>query len=402
MTKKSTITVVGGGSSAHICIPLLAKAGHAVKLLTRRPTAWKSNIEAQFQSCNGEVKRRFTGPLELATNRPEAAIPKSKVIILCMPVSQYRSALHQIAPHIDDDDDVFVGTLYGQAGFNWMTAEIKHSFSLRRFNTFAVGLLPWICRTIEYGKAGVTYGPKKVNVVAMSAPDRFSEFNDLFLRDICENWFGCGAFVLADNFLSLTLSVDNQVIHPSRCYGLHVKHGGKWESEERIPFFYRDFDQLSADILSKVDAEYSLIRNAIRGKYPQMKFRYMLDYLALERLSYQSDNADICESFTTSTTLGAIKPPTVQQEDGSWVLDKNHRFFTDDIQYGLCIAKWFAAQLGLKVPTIEVIIHWAQQVCHERIIKDGNLLSGQGGSLDEFDSGVPAEYGYSSIEEVLG
>ena len=38
----------------------------------------------------------------------------------------------------------------------------------------------------------------------------------------------------------------------------------------------------------------------------------MLDYLGLERLSYRSENTDIRESFVTSKTLGAIKPPVKQ------------------------------------------------------------------------------------------
>ena len=82
--------------------------------------------------------------------------------------------------------------------------------------------------------------------------------------------------------------------------------------------------------------------------------RPYLDYLALERLSYQSENSDIRDSFATSATLGAIKPPTLQQEDGNWAIDTNHRFFTDDIGYGLCITKWVADQLGLTVPTIDI------------------------------------------------
>ncbi len=80
--------------------------------------------------------------------------------------------------------------------------------------TFAVGLIPWICRVVDYGRVGVTYGCKAVNVAAVSPRDRFDALNEVFLSAICERWLGKGASRQSDSFLSLTLSVDNQIIHP--------------------------------------------------------------------------------------------------------------------------------------------------------------------------------------------
>jgi len=121
-------------------------------------------------------------------------------------------------------------------------------------------LIPWICRIIEYGKVGVTYGCHEINIVAVSPPNRFSELNDILLKNICERWLKKGSFRQAANFLSLTLSVDNQIIHPSRCYGLFLRYDGKWAHKEDIPYFYRDYDQKSADLLQELDVDYSKIR----------------------------------------------------------------------------------------------------------------------------------------------
>jgi opine dehydrogenase len=318
-----------------------------------------------------------------------------------MPVCKYRFALHGLAPHLAKDKEVFVGTIYGQAGFNWMVDEIKSKFDLNNITTFAIGLIPWICRIIEYGKVGVTYGCKELNLVAVSPPNRFAELNDILLKNICERWLKKGSFRQAANFLSLTLSVDNQIIHPSRCYGLFLKYDGKWANKEDIPYFYRDYDQKSADLLQELDADFSKIRDTIKAKYPQQDFQYMLDYLGLERLSYQSENTDIRESFTTSLTLGAIKPPTIQLESGEWIIDKDHRFFTDDIHYGLCIAKWIADQLALDVPTIDSIIDWAQQLRNEKIIEGNRLLLNSESLTSEFMSGIPPVYGLNSIDAIL-
>jgi len=395
------ITIVGGGSTAHTLIPLLAGAGHKISILTRNPDKWANEIITQHQTISGEVVNVYRGCLHRASDVPSQVIPKADVIILCMPVSKYRIALHNIAPHIDRGRKVYIGTIYGQGGFNWMVDEVKRKFSLRNLGYFAVGLVPWICRTIEYGKVGVTYGSKHVNIAAVHPHNDFEYLNRVLLENICERWFGKGAFRQSDNFLSLTLSVDNQIIHPSRCYGLFLRYGGRWPSREQVPLFYRDYDQLSADLLQQLDGDYSAIRSAIRSRYPQKNFEYMLDYLALERLSYNSENTDIRESFTGSATLGAIKTPVIQSSNGEWVIDTNHRFFTDDIHYGLCIAKWIAEKLELDVPNIDRILDWAQDVRGERIIEGAKLLQNSESLAREFASGIPSVYGFGSFDDVI-
>jgi hypothetical protein len=398
--QKKEVAIVGGGSSAHILIPFLFGAGFAVNLLTRKPREWSRNVVAQLHTIHGDILEAFSGKLSKISDNPAEVIPQSKFVVLCMPVSKYRKALHKLAPYLAKEEELFIGTIYGQAGFNWMVDEIKRKFDIYNITTFAVGLIPWICRVIEYGKMGVTYGSKEVNTVAVSPRDRFPALNDLFLINICERCLKKGSFLQVGNFLSLTLSVDNQIIH-SRCYGLFLRYKGKWAHREDIPYFYRDFDQQSADLLQELDADYSKIRSAIKARYPNQDFQFMLDYLELERLSYRSVNTEIRESFTTSVTLGAIKPPTIQLASGEWIIDKDHRFFTDDIHYGLCIAKWIADQLSLDVPTIDRIINWAQKIRDEKIIDGKKLLIDSESLTAEFMSGIPPVYGLNRIDDIL-
>ena len=127
----------------------------------------------------------------------------------------------------------------------------------------------------------------------------------------------------------------------------------------------------------------------------------MLDYLALERLSYQSKNTDIRESFTSSKTLGAIKPLVRQVENGDWVIDTEHRFFTDDVSYGVCIAKWMAQEMDLEVPAMDEIIEWVQGIREERYLRNGRLLEDSPSLRNDLASGIPPVYGIDSIEGVV-
>ena len=399
---KKQLVICGGGSSAHTLIPFLKDSIFDVSLYTSRPEKWHSRIDLEWHDPSGEVLGRYYGTLKRASNNPKELIPKADYIVLCMPVHQYRVCLHEIAPYIDKDKMVFVGAMYGQAGFNWMVDEIERQYCFDNIVTFSFGLLPWICRIIEYGQTGITYGGKAANYAACYPKSYFKQLNDELFENICYKWFGKGHTEQSDNFLSLTLSVDNQIIHTSRCFGLYKVCGPTWREKEDVPMFYRDYDDVSAGLLSNLDADYSKVRRKIREMYPQKDFKYMLDYLALERFSYQSQNTKIKESFTTSQTLVSIATPVIQNRDGFWEIDRNHRFFLDDVYYGNCIVKWMAEQINIKTPTIDDILRWVQTIRKEQIIDDNNMLILGGKDLNApMKSGLPCYYGFHSIDECI-
>lgn len=348
------VTIVGGGSSAHLLAVLLAGRGHGVTVLTRRPQAWSQDLELE------DGDRLLTGRIRAAMDNPVVALADADLAILCMPVHQYPNALRWMAPGVRQNPTCIVGTVYGQAGFDWMVKGLAKQTGIMIENYFAIGLLPWIARTRQYGKRAVSYGPKLHNGIACSSEAVFNRLSAEVLDDFSVSYWGMGRFELVPNFITLTLTVDNQIIHPSRCFAL-TKEGGVWKSPEDIPYFYRDFDDFSAQILQGVDRDYDAIRRALVACIPSCDNAYMLDYLDLEHWSYGSHNPDIRSSFVNSTTLRDIKPPTVQCPDGLWRLDVNHRFFKDDLAYGLDIALWFAEQLGVEVPHIQTIIDWYER-----------------------------------------
>ena len=231
--------------------------------------------------------------------------------------------------------------------------------------------------------------------------EKFEELNKIFLQDITVRWHNKGHFQQACSFLSLTLSVDNQIIHPSRCYGLWKRYGGMWKTEYDIPFFYKDFDDISAEMIRKMDADYSKVREAVRHAFPQREFKYMLDYLTLEKLSHgKKENDNIKDSFRNSAQLALIKTPTVPLEGGAHGLNTDCRFFTDDIPYGVLIARWIGQELGLETPFIDEIIEWAGSIRGEKFLKDGKVdieycLSGSQ------STGIPPAYGITSVMDIL-
>lgn len=399
---KKKLVVCGGGSSAHALIPFLKDSNFDVSVYTSRPEKWQKKIDLEWHDPSGNVLGRYSNEIQRASGYPKDLFPDADYVVFCMPVHKYRVALREIAPYLNKNKTVFLGTLYGQGGWNWMVDEIKQRYDLTNVVTFAFGLIPWICRLIKYGEIGVTYGCKAANYAACHPKQYFEQIDEELLEQICYRWFGKGKVEQADNFLSLTLSVDNQIIHTSRCLGLYKIYGQTWPHKEDVPWFYRDYDDVSANLLAALDREYTKIREAVIKLHPEKDYRYMLDYMALERFSYHSNNTDIKESFVTSQTLLSIQTPVVQNTNGLWEVDRNHRFFLDDIYYGNCIAKWMAEKLGIETPTINEILHWAQLVRNEKIIGDDDcLILDSPDLIKPLKTGIPSVYGFKTIEDCV-
>jgi hypothetical protein len=127
----------------------------------------------------------------------------------------------------------------------------------------------------------------------------------------------------------------------------------------------------------------------------------MLSYLGLERLSHSSRYVDIKSSLKYSKQLSLIKTPTITNEDGSQSLDVDCRFFTDDIPYGLLIAKWIAEKLNVVTPFIDEIIQWAETLRGEHWIDDKGKLDLKYCLEHKYTSGIPPSYGIVSVENIL-
>ena len=403
MEKKKKLVVCGGGNSAHILIPFLNESIFDVYVYTSRPDQWSKKIALEWQDATGKVLDTCKGDIVAASGSAKDLFPDADYVVFCMPVHQYRVALHKIAPYLNKSKEVFLCTLYSQGGWNWMVDEIKREHGLNNIVTFAFGLIPWICRIKDYGHSGVVYGVQKYANFACAHPKQyFAQISKELIEPICHNDIVHERVEQSGNFISLSFSADNQIIHTSRCLGLYKVHGKEWKNKEDVPWFYKDWDDLSADILRDVDLEYTKIRNGIKSRYPDLDFSYMRDYMELEQFGYNSEITDIKASFSDFGTLDAIPTPVVQNAKGTWEIDRNHRFFLDDIYYGNCIAKWMAEQLDIETPTIDEILRWAQDVRGESIIDEDNHLILNSPDLSvPLKTGIPTVYGFRTIDDCI-
>ena len=111
LVRSLTTCIVGGGNSAHVLIPFLSEAGHHVHLLTRRPNDWHDVVYCEItDGVTEQVMHTHVGSIKKKSSDPADVIPDADIIILCMPVHTYRPSLDRLAPYINRNKEVFVGT----------------------------------------------------------------------------------------------------------------------------------------------------------------------------------------------------------------------------------------------------------------------------------------------------
>ena len=138
MISSVTTCIVGGGNSAHVLISLLSEAGHRVNLLTRRPHDWQDVVYCEVtDGVTNKVVATHAGNIHKRSSDPVDVIPDADIIILCMPVHQYRQALDRLGPYINREKEVYVGTVSRKCRQSVTSSGTKEQHNSSCFNNLA-------------------------------------------------------------------------------------------------------------------------------------------------------------------------------------------------------------------------------------------------------------------------
>lgn len=210
------------------------------------------------------------------------------------------------------------------------------------------------------------------------------------------------------NFLNLTLSPSNQIIHPARYYGIFYDWDGKKsytreELKKRDGLtLYEDMDELSAEWLAVLDNELQQIKYGLLQRYPELDLSHVLPIG--ERVVKQygpdvKDRSSLRQIFRTNMGYVGCGTPLKQVENGRVIPLVNCRLFFEDIPYGLCILKNLAELCGnFPTPGIDFMIEWHQQfmgityLSDHQLTPDEKVISG---------TGTPRKYGLTTLAEVV-
>ena len=348
MTKKS-ICICGGGNLAHVVGGYLAaKPDCEVRLLTRHPERWQADSSVTITDCNSKT---FIAKFSTITDNPAIAIKGAQTVLLCLPGFAIAPVLESIRPYLDPS--ALVGSVVSSTGFFLMAQKILPADT----GLFGFQRVPFIARINEYGKSAALLGYKPSLSFATMNVKNHQELGETLsgLFDVPVHWL--------NNYLKVTLTNSNPLLHPCRLYGMFYKNEKSYDSHI---LFYEDWDEFSSGTLITCDNEFGQLLGKLglsRDDLPSI-----LDY-------YEStDAASLTRKIRSIEAFKGLYAPMIKTSDGKYLPDFNNRYFTEDFPYGILIIKSFAQRNGVPTPMIDTIIDWEQECVNKEYIKGGKLL----------------------------
>lgn len=344
------ICICGGGNLAHVVGGYLASRHDCeVRLLTRHPDRWQSDGSIELTDINGKT---IHSCFSLITSDTSVALAQTDIVLLCLPGFAIAQVLESLSEHITPQ--TLVGSVVSSTGFFLIADKLLPKGT----KLFGFQRVPFIARTTEYGKSAKLLGYKPSLTFAtenIPDPENLSKRLSL-LFDIPAFWL--------DNYLKVTFTNSNPLLHPSRLYGMF--HSMKTEYDHRI-LFYEEWDDLSSRTLIDCDREFGLLMKklGIDGDIPSI-----LEY-------YESQDAQsLTAKLRSIKAFKGIYAPMTETTDGKYKPDYQNRYFTEDIPYGLLLIKVFAQKNDVLTPTIDKVLEWAQTVMGKKYLING-MLTGE-------------------------
>jgi hypothetical protein len=341
--------------------------------------AWvmESELEA-FRSAN-ELLCEVSAPDEkdafdcrgtaIYESDPAKVIPGADVVIFCGPISIYPKWMEGIAPHLGQD--TIVGGLFLQ-GIHLPAMGKKLNFP-DSTTYFGFALYPFASRILEFGSHVKVLGAKTFVNICITGP-RDEEVIPFFEKLIAAPM----EYRRQPHFLTCVLNTTNALTHPSRMHGIFKDWNGPdttWD-EKDIPLFYEEIDEYSASLLERVNAEALSVRDGIMRKHPEIDLSAVRSRLEVFQ-SYGDNVGDSTSLLTCYRTNLAYKGITTPVEHtdvpGKVRCPAGHRYFQDDLPYGLCVFRYLAGLVDVNTPEIDRLIEWGQKIMQKEYLVDGKL-----------------------------
>ena len=332
------ICICGGGNLGLVCTGYLgSQQGIDLVVYTSNPSLWKSEIEVIDPS--NHIFRCH--PSAISDNASDV-IPQSDIILLCLPGFAIETTLKNILPYLTAGTTI--GSIVCSTGFFFMA----HDILPKSIPLFGFQRVPFIARTIEYGKNAHLLGYKKeLKIAVEGVEDKES------LRKTIETLFATPAYLL-NNFYEVSLTNSNPILHTGRLYSMW--HNWSGETYDSPILFYKEWTNQASQLIIEMDGEFmQLIKkldisdNAIP---PLLKY-------------YESTDADsLTKKIRSIPAFKNIIAPMRKERNG-WIPDFKSRYFTEDFPYGLKYIVSLMQEKQLHPEILSKVLLWGMSKCDD-------------------------------------
>ena len=369
------VCVVGGG---HIGTTLAAYIKnnypeYSVTLFTRRPERFGDSIKVN--DVEGGVS--YDVELNAISSDPSVAAAGADIVFVALPHFAVEKAFSDIAPFVSPG--AYVGVIPGSGGseffFGRYFGENAHMFGFQR--------VPFTAKLVEYGHETNLKSWKPFSVVGTLKKDDLDE--------ACQRVESCGLQTeRAANYLAVSLTPSNPVLHTSRTYDLFGQFEPDHEFDEWGKFYVGWTDDASRTMLAVDDELHALFR-----AIPELDMSSVLPLTQhYEAPTVEAMTRKINSIPTFQTVMAPMKPSP--RNEGKFVADTSSRLFTEDFPWGLCVIRAYCEIFGVDTPTIDRLLMWYQEYMGLEYFIDGAFRG-----RDLAQTGIPQNYGITLPEQVI-
>ncbi|CAN7593890.1 NAD/NADP-dependent octopine/nopaline dehydrogenase family protein [Pseudomonas sp. GL-B-26] len=366
------VAICGGGRTGHLNAILFKQLPNVqVSMLT-------SNLEIIEQHARHTPMQALLpdgstldARLDRVTTDARTAVEDADIVIITVPAHARPQTLQAIAPHLSSSKPVYVGAIPGFCGFDWLAEAALAD----RPNLVIWGMkdVPHTAFELTPGRSIKMGGGKSRLYVATHA--RESQESRQRLQEMLTALYG-PCVTMLDNYLEITLTPGNPIMHSSVIYGL-IGPFGQWhrkifpqrmcwwtECPELGAYFLERMDQESQDLCAVISQRMGIDLSSVKSLKQEIVEAYG------EQIRDQSSMLSI---LRTNQAYNDILAPMVPADGNraGYVIERESRAFNEDVAYGLVLLVEIAKRFELKVPYIEEVLQWS--VAYMQGLRDSAL-----------------------------
>ncbi|MHC8299937.1 NAD/NADP octopine/nopaline dehydrogenase family protein [Pseudomonas sp. ZS1P83] len=366
------VAICGGGRTGHLNAILFKQLPNVqVSMLTSNPEIIEQHARRTPMQAVLPDGSTLSARLDRVTIDAKTAVEDADIVIITVPAHARPQTLQTIAPHLSASKPVYIGAIPGFCGFDWLAEATLAD----RPNLVIWGMkdVPHTAFELTPGRSIKMGGGKSQLYVATHA--RESQESRQQLQEMLTTLYGPCVKML-DNYLEITLTPGNPIMHSSVIYGL-IGPYGQWHRKifpQRM-CWWTECPELGAYFLERMDQESQNLCAVISQ-------RMGIDLSSVKSLKQEiveaygdqiRDQSSMLSILRTNQAYNDILAPMVPADDNraGYVIERESRAFNEDVAYGLVLLVEMAKRFELKVPYIEEVLQWS--VAYMQGLRDSAL-----------------------------
>lgn len=365
------ISILGAGNIGSAMAAIISKhKENRIIVYTSRPQQWNEKIKYGDMTSD-EIK--ISGRI-YTTDNIEEAIRDADIVFITVPSFLRKDYISRIEKFISAGCIVIF--VPGCGGIEFCCKKLLEKGCI----VAGTDRVPCVSRIKEYGKEVRMEWKKSI---------RLATFKQKQTAKVCELVsevldLEC---VSLKNYLVVTLTPSNQIMHPVRLYSMFKDATANSKYKSMIPF-YKEWDENTSRNLLECDRELQDICASLKN--------INLEEVIPLSVHYESDTVEkMTQKIKSIKSFAKVESPMKMDKDGMYKIDLSSRYFQEDFSYGLCNIKSIALICGIQTDLIDDIILWYQKLSGKNYFGDGNW-----NGVDLRSTNIPQNYGIKSIEEL--